>query len=46
VEARVVAQDFHQNFNPTNHLWLSALLAALPLLALLGLLGGFKWKAH
>ena len=37
---------YHQNFNPTGHLWLSALLAALPLLALLGLLGGLRWRAH
>src|SRR5205085_8701443 len=46
VEAHVLAQNYHQNFNPTGHLWLSALLAALPLLTLLGLLGGLKWKAH
>jgi lactate permease len=37
---------YHQNFNPTHHLWLSALLAALPLFALLGLLGGLRWRAH
>jgi len=42
----VLADSYHQNFNPTGHLWLSALLAALPLLTLLGLLGGLKWKAH
>jgi lactate permease len=46
VEAHVLAQNYHQNFNPTGHLWLSALLAALPLVTLLGLLGGLKWKAH
>jgi lactate permease len=40
------ASVYHQNFNPTGHLWLSALLAALPLLALLGLLGGLRWRAH
>src|SRR5258706_473529 len=40
------AHVYHQNFNPTGHLWLSALLAALPLLALLGLLGGLRWRAH
>src|SRR5215469_9156481 len=38
------ASVYHQNFNPTGHLWLSALLAALPLLALLGLLGGLRWR--
>ncbi|OLB78844.1 MAG: lactate transporter [Actinobacteria bacterium 13_2_20CM_2_71_6] len=37
---------YRQNFNPTGHLWLSALLAALPLVALLFLLGGLRWKAH
>ena len=37
---------YQQNFNPTGSLWLSALLAALPLLAVLVLLGVFKWKAH
>jgi lactate permease len=37
---------YHQNFNPTGHAWLSALLAFLPLLALLILLGGLRWKAH
>jgi lactate permease len=40
------APVYHQNFNPTGHLWLSAVLAALPLLALLGLLGGLRWRAH
>ena len=37
---------FRQNFNPTGHLWLSAILAALPLFTLLFLLGGLRWKAH
>ncbi|MFI6603375.1 L-lactate permease [Nonomuraea sp. NPDC050536] len=37
---------YHQNFNPTGSLGLSALLAALPLLTVLLLLGVFKWKAH
>src|SRR2546430_6664523 len=35
-----------QTFNPPGHLWLSALLAALPLVALLFLLGGLRWKAQ
>jgi lactate permease len=37
---------YRQNFNPTGHLWLSALLAFLPLLVLLVLLGGLRWKAQ
>ncbi|HWN32754.1 MAG TPA: L-lactate permease [Pseudonocardia sp.] len=35
-----------QNLNPTGSLTMSALLASLPLLALLVALGGFKWRAH
>jgi lactate permease len=37
---------FTQNFNPTSNLLLSAVLAMLPLLAVLVLLGVFRWKAH
>ena len=37
---------FSQNFNPTGSLTVSAIVAALPLLALLITLGGFKWRAH
>jgi lactate permease len=37
---------FHQDLNPTGSLTVSALLALLPLIALLVLLGGFRWKAH
>jgi lactate permease len=37
---------YQQNLNPTGTLWLSAALAALPLLALLALLGGLRWRAH
>jgi lactate permease len=37
---------FSQNFNPTGSLTVSAVVAALPLLALLITLGGFKWRAH
>jgi lactate permease len=37
---------YQQNFNPTGSLWLSALLAALPLVTVLVLLGVFKWRAH
>src|SRR5256885_3085108 len=35
-----------QNYDPFGHSWLSTLLAALPILVLLGLLAGFKLKAH
>ena len=42
VEARV----YKQSWDPTHHLWLSALLAFLPLLTLLVLLGGLRLKAH
>ncbi|WNV91738.1 L-lactate permease [Umezawaea sp. Da 62-37] len=37
---------YQQNPDPTGSLLLSALLALVPLVAVLVLLGGFKWKAH
>ncbi|MFI6318091.1 L-lactate permease [Nonomuraea sp. NPDC050556] len=37
---------YKQDFDPTGNLLLSAILAALPLLTVLVLLGAFKWKAH
>jgi lactate permease len=37
---------FRQNLDPTGSLTVSALLALLPLIALLLLLGVFRWKAH
>jgi lactate permease len=37
---------FRQDLNPTGSLTVSALLALLPLIVLLALLGGFRWKAH
>ncbi|TML20655.1 MAG: L-lactate permease, partial [Actinobacteria bacterium] len=37
---------YQQNLNPSGSLWLSAILAALPLFTLLFLLGGLRWKAH
>ena len=37
---------YKQSWDPTHHLWLSALLAFLPLLTLLVLLGGLRLKAH
>jgi len=37
---------FSQNVNPTGSLTVSALVAALPVLALLITLGGLKWRAH
>jgi len=35
-----------QNYDPFGHWWLSTLVAALPILVLLGLLAGFRVKAH
>ena len=37
---------YQQNPDPTGSLLLSALLALIPLVTVLVLLGGFKWKAH
>src|SRR6185437_12417862 len=37
---------YHQQVNPTGSLTGTALLALLPLLALLVLLGGLRWKAQ
>jgi len=33
-------------YDPTGHWWLSTLIAALPIIVLLGLLAGFKVRAH
>jgi lactate permease len=35
-----------QNYDPFGHWWLSTLVAAFPIVVLLGLLAGFKVKAH
>ena len=35
-----------QVYDPTGHWWLSTLIAALPIVVLLGLLAGFKVRAH
>jgi lactate permease len=35
-----------QVYDPTRHWWLSTLIAALPIIVLLGLLAGFKVRAH
>jgi len=35
-----------QVYDPTGHWWLSTLVAALPIIALLGLLAGLKVRAH
>src|SRR5258708_13187046 len=35
-----------QVYDPLGHWWLSTLVAALPIIVLLGLLAGFKVKAH
>lgn len=37
---------FQQNPSPAGSLTLSALLALIPLVVMLGLLGGLRWKAH
>ena len=35
-----------QGYDPTGHWWLSTLIAALPILVLLGLLAGLKVQPH
>ena len=35
-----------QVYDPLGHWWLSTMVAALPILVLLGLLAGFKVRAH
>ena len=35
-----------QNYDPFGHWWLSTIVAALPILVLLGLLAGFRVRAH
>ncbi|MGL1395402.1 L-lactate permease, partial [Vibrio parahaemolyticus] len=35
-----------QNYDPLNNLWLSTACAALPVLVMLGCLGGLHMKAH
>jgi lactate permease len=35
-----------QVYDPTGHWWLSTLIAALPIIVLLGLLAGFRVRAH
>src|SRR5260370_41590418 len=35
-----------QIYDPLGHWWLSTLVAALPIMVLFGLLGGFKVKPH
>jgi lactate permease len=41
-----LAKPWPQNYDPTGHWWLSALLAALPVVALLGSLALLHMKAH
>jgi lactate permease len=41
-----LAKPWPQNYDPTGHWWLSALLAALPVVALLGSLALLHIKAH
>jgi lactate permease len=37
---------WNQNYDPLAHWWLSTLVAALPIIVLLGLLGGLKVRPH
>lgn len=39
-------QTWAQNYNPTGHVWLSTVLAALPLVLLLGLMLALRMQAH
>jgi lactate permease len=41
-----VALPWTQNYDPFGHWWLSTIVAALPILVLLGLLAGFRVRAH
>src|SRR5215468_9052129 len=43
---REVAVTWTQNYDPLGYWWLSTLLAALPILVLLGLLAGLKIRPH
>jgi lactate permease len=43
---REAAVTWTQNYDPSGHWWLSTLLAALPILVLLGLLAGLKIRPH
>lgn len=42
----VLLEAFRPDTNPLGHQWLSALVAFLPVLAMLITLGALKWKAH
>ena len=42
----VLLQTFTPSANPLGSQWLSALLAVLPVLAMLITLGALRWKAH
>jgi L-lactate transport len=41
-----VAGRWSQSYDPTGHWWLSTLIAALPVLVLLGAMAGLRLKAH
>lgn len=42
----VLLEAFRPDTNPLGHQWLSALVAVLPILAMLITLGALRWKAH
>lgn len=42
----VLLEAFRPDTNPLGHQWLSALVALLPILAMLITLGALRWKAH
>lgn len=42
----ILFETFVPETNPTGQLWLSALLASLPIICMLVTLGALRWKAH
>lgn len=42
----MLLEIFQPDTNPLGAQWLSALVAALPVIAMLVTLGGLRWKAH
>jgi hypothetical protein len=46
IKAPPLASPWQQNYDPTGHWWLSTLIAALPIVVLLGTLALLHIKAH